>query len=48
MLDWRSEKTYITFEDVLKMDEEAERKQMERDARRRDAAHRQRDFKVTL
>ena len=48
MLDWRPETPYITFEDVLKMEEAAERKQMEREARTRDAARRKKDFKVKL
>lgn len=48
LLDWRSEKTYLTFDDVLKMNEAAERKQMEREARTREAAQRQRDFKGKL
>ena len=48
LLDWRKEKTYITFDEVLKMSDEAERKQIEREARKSKNAQRQKDFKVRI
>jgi len=48
LLDLRTEKTYLSLADVQKMSEAAERRQQERDARQKDAARRNKDFKVKL
>ena len=46
LLDLRKEKAYLSLADIQEMEEKAERQQQERDARRKDNARRQKDFKV--
>lgn len=48
LLDLRNEKTYLSLANVQEMAEKAEQKQQERDARKRDAARRQKDSKLKL
>lgn len=48
LLDLRTEKTYLSLADVQEMAEKAERRQQESDARKKDAARRNKDFKDKL
>lgn len=48
LLDLRSEKTYITLDEVSKMSAAAVRKKIVREERRQDARRKNKDFKVKL
>ena len=48
LLDLRKEKTYLSLDDVQEMAEKAERQQQERDARKKDAARRNKNFKINI
>ena len=48
LLDLRKEKAYLSLADVQEMEEKAERRRQERDARRKDNARRQKDSQIKL